>query len=72
MLAPVLVSPPYAAGKTIVFNPSGVAYAKRASVIISFEAPKSSIIISITDGIAMSLNAAARYIRFLVRSVLSL
>ena len=27
MLAPVLVSPPYAAGKTIVFNPSGVAYA---------------------------------------------
>lgn len=29
------VSPPYAAGKTTVFIPSGVAYAKKARVITS-------------------------------------
>ena len=37
--APVVVSPPYAAGKTTVFNPRGVAKAKRHIVKVISSAP---------------------------------
>ena len=57
--APVFVSPPYAAGYTMVLSPKGVAKAISARVIISLFIPKAFITITNTAGITISLKNVA-------------
>ena len=52
--APKVVSPPYAAGKTTVLSPSGIAAAHRVTLTMSSGTPQSFITVKITAGKAIS------------------
>ena len=59
ILAPVLVSPPYAAGNTIVFNPNGVATAPIKAIIIFLSTLRAIKISAAIAGITISLKREA-------------
>ena len=62
ILAPGVVSPPYAAGKTTVLSPKGIAVAHNVSIIIVESVFKSFNTITKTKGITISLKIDAKYI----------
>lgn len=70
--APSVVSPPYAAGKTTVLSPNGIAVAQSATLIISLSVFKRSKIIINTAGKIIRRIKEARYTFLLLASLFSL